>query len=85
MAPILIDAENMRSPGFFFLTLMCEFSESRRSGGRCSADYLPDIVVKAVRCSGVSKDWSHGEESVREELVPSGCTAFSSIVLDGWR
>jgi glycosyltransferase involved in cell wall biosynthesis len=30
------------------------------------AQFLPDVVVKAITCSGVSKDWSHSLESVRE-------------------
>ncbi len=32
-----------------------------------SARFFPDITVKAVTCFGVSKDWSHGVESVMEE------------------
>lgn len=32
-----------------------------------SAKLLPDVVVKAVRCTGVSKDWTHAVESVKEE------------------
>lgn len=32
----------------------------------CSAQFLPDMVVKAVTCYGVSKDWSLGVAVVRE-------------------